>query len=102
MFEKRKKMPAFHPKDGARPSLEAIMALQKMLEGGLLDQLDENEAPPPVVLPLIERAGRARPPDAGQTAPWTLRDFFREVACKLRLMLRHKKPIGGSARGSSG
>jgi hypothetical protein len=80
------------------------MALQKMLEDGLLDQLGEsNVAPPPVVPPLIDRAGRARQADAGQTAPWTLRYFFRDLAHKLHLMLRHKKTIGGrSARGSSG
>jgi hypothetical protein len=60
MFEKREEVPEFHPKDCAQPSLEAIMALQKMLEDGLLDHLDEiPETPPSVVHPAIDRAARA-------------------------------------------
>jgi hypothetical protein len=103
MFEKREKTPEFHPKD-CPPSLEAIMALQKMLEDGLLDQLDEsNEAPPLAVRPSVDsdRAGRTRPSNAVQNAPRTLRCFFRDLARKLYLALGRKKPIGGkSARGS--
>jgi hypothetical protein len=102
MFEKREKTLELHPKAGAQPSLEAIMALQKMLEDGLLDQLNEaNEAPPPEVRPSMDRAGRTRPAAAVQSAPGTIRCFFRDLAHRLCSALGRKKPIGGkSARGS--
>jgi hypothetical protein len=102
MFEKREKTSEFQPKNGARPSLEAIMALQKMLEDGLLDQLNESdEAPPLEVRPSIDRAGSTRQADAVQNTPGTIRCFFRDLAHRLSLALGRKKPIGGkSARGS--
>jgi hypothetical protein len=104
MFEKREKTSEFQPKDGARPSLEAIMALQKMLEDGRLDQLDEtDEAPPLEVRPSMDsdRAGRTRQADAVQSAPRMIGRFFSDLAHRLSLALGRKKPIGGkSARGS--
>ena len=102
MLEKREKTSEFQPKNGARPSLEAIMALQKMLEDGLLDQLNEtDEAPPLEVRPSIDRAGRTRQADAVQNTPGTIRCFLRDLAHRLSLALGRKKPIGGkSARGS--
>jgi hypothetical protein len=101
MFEKREEVPEFHPKDCAQPSLEAIMALQKMLEDGLLDHLDEiPEAPPPVVLPVIDRVGRARLDNTDQSIFQTVRCVIRDLAYKLHLMPARKKPTGGkSARG---
>ncbi len=102
MFEKRKKTFESPPNNGIQPSLEAVMALQKMLEDGLLDRLDEiDEPPPPEVHPSIDRAGRTRQADAVQNAPRTIRCFFRDLALRLYLMLGRKKPLGGkSARGS--
>jgi hypothetical protein len=105
MFEKREKMPEFHPKDCARPSLEAIMALQKMLEDGLLDQLDEtNEAPPIEVRPSMDRAGRPLQVEVVESASAfrTVRCFFRDLAHKLCLAFGRKKPIGGKSASGSG
>lgn len=53
MFEAHEKIPESRPRDCTRPSLEAVMALQKMLEDGLLDQLDDSDEAPPL---------EARPP----------------------------------------
>jgi hypothetical protein len=98
MFEKREEVPEFHPKGCAQPSLEAIMALQKMLEDGLLDHLDEiPETPPPVVLPAIDRAARARLDNADQSVFQTVRCFIRDLAYKLHLMPARKKPTGGKS-----
>ncbi len=101
MFEKREELPEFHPKDCPRPSLEAIMALQKMLEDGLLDHLDEiPETPPPVTSSAIDRAARTRLDNADQSVFQTVRCFIRDLACKLHLMPARKKPTGGrSAHG---
>ncbi len=101
MFEEREEVPEFNPKNCPQPSLEAIMALQKMLEDGLLDHQDEiPETPPPVVLPAIDRAARARLDNAEQSVFQTVRCFIRDLAHKLHLMPARKKPTGGrSARG---
>jgi hypothetical protein len=100
MFEKREEVPEFS-KNCSPPSLEAIMALQKMLEDGLLDHLDKiPETPRPVVLPVIDRAARARLDNADQSVFQTVRCFFRDLAYKLHIMPARKKPTGGkSARG---
>lgn len=98
MFEKREELPEFHLKDCAQPSLEAIMALQKMLEDGLLDHLDEiPEASQPVVLPAIDRAGHAHLDTADQSIFQTVRCFIRDLAYKLHLMPARKKPTGGKS-----
>lgn len=105
MFEKREKMPEFHPKDCARPSLEAIMALQKMLEDGLLDQLDEtNEVQPLELRPSMDRAGRTRQAEVveGASAFRSVHCFFRDLAHKLCLAFGRKKPIGGKSASRSG
>jgi hypothetical protein len=98
MFEKREEVPEFHPKDCAQPSLEAIMALQKMLEDGLLDQLDEiPETPPSVVHPAIDRAARARLDNADRSIFQTVCCFIRDLAYKLHLVPARKKPTGGKS-----
>ena len=103
MFEKRENMPELHPKDRAQPSLEAIMALQKMLEDGLLDQLDEtNEALPLEVRPAMDRAGRTRQAESVENASRTVRCFFRDLAHKLCLAFGRNKPIGGKSASGSG
>jgi len=105
MFEKPERIPEFHPKDGARPSLEAIMALQKMLEDGLLDQSDETNEPQPLeVRPSMDRAGRTRQVEVVESASAfrTVHCFFRDLAHKLCLIFGRKKPVGGKSASGSG
>jgi len=103
MSENREKMPEFRPGNCARPSLEAVMALQKMLEDGLLDQLDEsNEAPPPEVRPAMDRARRTRLADAVQDASRAIRCFFRNLAHKFHWTPGRKEPIGGKSASGNG
>jgi hypothetical protein len=104
MFEKREKTPAFPPTNRTQPSLEAVMALQKMFEEGRLEQLEEasenSEAPPLEVRSPIGRAEAMRHPDAVQSVPWTIGGFFRNLAQKLHLT--RKRPIGGRSASGNG
>jgi len=104
MFEKHEKTPEFGPKDGPRPSLEAIMALQKMLEDGLLDQVAEAVETPALELqPSMdradERAGNTRQAGAAQNTSWSVGRFFRDLVHKL---FDRKRSIGGKSATGSG
>jgi hypothetical protein len=103
MFEKREKTPEIPP-NCARPSLEAVMALQKMLEDGLLDQLEQtHEAPALEARSSVDGADdhTRRTWQAGtvQNTSWTVGRFFRDLAHKLYY---RKKPIGGKSASGSG
>ncbi len=102
MFQKRENTPARPPDRVARPSLEAVMALQKMLAEGRLDQLNDTveTAPPPEVSPRINRAEEVRPGAEGRSVAGGIGRFFRDLVGKLLLGRGSKKPIGG--RSASG
>ncbi len=104
MFEKREKTPVSNPRNGLQPSLEAAMALQKMFEEGLLEQLDdtgENLASQVEVLPPVDRIESVRPSDTAQSVPGSIGGFFRNLAQKLHLTGR-KQPIGGKSVSGNG
>jgi hypothetical protein len=105
MFEKPEKTPAFPQKNCSRPSLEAVMALQKMFEEGRLEELHEAsesaEAPPLEVRSPLTRGKPERSFDDGAQG-WTVRGFFRNLAESLELIPRRKQPIGGRSASGNG
>ncbi len=104
MFEKREKTPISDPKNGSQPSLEAAMALQKMFDEGLLEQLDEageNPASQAEVHPPVARVESGCPSDAAESVPGSVGGFFRNLAQKLHLTGR-KHPIGGKSASGNG
>ena len=103
MFEKREKTPISNARNGAQPSLEAAMALQKMFEEGLIERLDdagENLASQVEVRPPVDRIESLRQ-DAVQSVPGRIGGFFRNLAQKLGLTSR-KQPIGGKSATGNG
>jgi len=102
MFEAHEKIPESRPGDRTRPSLEAVMALQKMLEDGLLDQLDDsNEAPPLEARPPVDRPGLTRLADANRSVFQAVCCFFRDLAHRLYFKPVRKKPTGGKSASES-
>lgn len=104
MFEKREKTPISNASNGSQPSLEAAMALQKMFEEGLLEQMDdagENLTSQTEVCAPVERLESVRPSDGTQSVPGSVGGFFRNLAQKLHLTGR-KHPIGGKSVSGNG
>jgi len=102
MFEKREKTPMSPTENRTQPSLEAVMALQRMFEEGRLEQLakasESNDDTPEVQL---ARAETVRPSDAAPSDPGILGRFFLNLARKLGLT-EPKQPADGKSASRNG